>query len=92
MPKPLNPAECRRYRAALVSVRARMRSDGLTGRITQADVVDALRRSGYDRSPRYVRAVMAGEKRSRPALREISAAVRRIRTRRREADRLPDWL
>ena len=81
-----------RYHAVRHSIRARMRSDGLTGRITRAEVVRTLQASGFDRSDRYVRAVLSGEKTSRPALREIAAAVRRVRERRREAERLPDWL
>ena len=61
-----------------------------SGRITYAALSAALRSAGYDRSPRYVRAVLNGEKRSRPALREISAAVDAIR--RLDTAHLPDWL
>lgn len=90
MASPWTPAEVRRYGTVRHSVRARMRATVRSGRLTQADVVRALRAAGYDRSPRYVRAVLDGEKRSRPALREISAAVRALR-RAAETD-LPDWL
>ena len=67
-----------------------MRATPRSGRIALAEVAGALRLAGYTRSHRYLRAVLSGEKRSRPALREISAAVRAIRAR-REAE-LPDWL
>ena len=90
MGKPWTPAEIRRYESARHAVNTRMRATPRSRRITLADVVDALRGAGYARSERYVRAVLGGEKRSRPALREISAAVRACRTR-REAG-LPEWL
>ena len=90
MARPFTPAEIRRYEIARHTVKHRMRATPRSRRITQSDVVRALRAAGYDRSPRYVRAVLSGEKRSRPALREISAAVRALRGT-AEAD-VPDWL
>ena len=67
-----------------------MRATDRSGRITTQEVSKALCQTGYPRSPRYVRAVLAGEKVSRPALREISAAVRTLPAM-REND-LPAWL
>ena len=90
MAKPLSPAEARRYVAVRYAIKARMRATPRSGRVTLAGVVDALQAAGYDRSPRYVRAVLNGEKRSRPALREISAAVDAVRERMERG--LPDWL
>ena len=90
MARPLSPAETQRYAAVRHAIKARMRATPRSGRIRLADVVEALRAAGYERSPRYVRAVLNGEKRSRPALREISAAVDAVRAR-MESD-LPDWL
>ena len=67
-----------------------MRATALSGRIPVAAVSEALAVRGVVRSGRYLRAVLSGEKRSRPALREVSAAVRALRG---EADaELPDWL
>ena len=81
-----------RYDAALAGVRTRMRCDDrlAIGRITAADVYRALVSAGYARTYRYVRAVLSGCKRSRPCLRECSAAVGAIR-KRREVE-LADWL
>ena len=90
MGKQFTPAEVRRYEAVRYAIRARMRATPRSGRVTLADASDALERAGRARSHRYLRAVLSGEKRSRPALRELSAAVRAIRER-READ-LPSWL
>ena len=90
MARPFTPAEIRRYEAVRLTLRQRMRATDRSGRVTRAAVVRALRAAGYDRSDRYVRAVLSGEKRSRPALREISAAVRTLRA---DAEAgLPDWL
>lgn len=90
MPRPFTPADVRRYEAVRLAINARMRTTLRSGRIPRRDVVAALRAAGFRRSERYVRTVLSGEKRSRPALREISAAVRAVRA---EAERdLPDWL
>ena len=88
--RPLTPLEQQRYHKVRHAVRARTRATDRSGRITVSDIVDTLHAAGYERSHRYVRAVLAGEKISRPALREISAAIRRVRQR-REAH-LPEWL
>ena len=90
MGKPFSPGDRARYDTVRRQVRHRMRATARSGRITLPQVVAALREAGYRRSPRYVRAVLAGEKTSRPALREISAAIEALRA---EAEReLPDWL
>ena len=90
MAKPFTPGDRGKYDAVRHQIRAQMRATDRSGRITVEAVAGALQSAGYDRSPRYVRAVLSGEKTSRPALREISAAVRAVRTH-TEAD-LPDWL
>ncbi|MEL6617066.1 MAG: hypothetical protein AAFQ43_15090 [Bacteroidota bacterium] len=59
-------------------------------RVTFPEVAAALNAAGYARSHRYLRAVLSGEKRSRPALREISAAVDAVHRQRRVG--LPDGL
>jgi hypothetical protein len=90
MARLFTPSEVRRYDAVRFDIKARMRATDRSTRITLTDIVGALGAAGYDRSPRYVRAVLNGEKRSRPALREISAAVDAVR---RNMERgLPDWL
>ena len=86
----MNPAERQRYHKVRRCVRARTRATDRSGRITVDAIAGALRAAGYDRSPRYVRAVLSGEKVSRPALREISAAIRTLRQRNEE--HLPHWL
>lgn len=90
MAKPFTPVDSRKYDAVSHDIRHRMRATDRSGRVTVEAVSNALRAAGYSRSPRYVRAVLSGEKTSRPALREISAAVRAIRDH-AESD-LPDWL
>ncbi|NNF57802.1 MAG: hypothetical protein HKN04_06130 [Rhodothermaceae bacterium] len=67
-----------------------MRATDRLSRITQPHLAAVLNQAGYARSHRYIRSVLAGETISRPALREISAAVQAIRAR-QEAD-VPAWL
>lgn len=88
--KPMLPHERQRYHNIRRAIRSRMRATDRSGRITVDDVAAALRAAGYARSPRYVRAVLSGEKVSRPALREISAAIGSIRERMERG--IPDWL
>ena len=87
MGKPLSPSERREYNRVRFDVRSRMGPTNRSGRILLADLVHALQAGG---SPRYVRAVLSGEKVSRPALREIRAALRALRQHRARAG--PDWL
>ena len=67
-----------------------MRATVPFGRIIRQATAQTLHAAGYPRSPRYIRAVLSGEKRSRSALREISAAIDAIRQ--RDASDRPDWL
>ena len=90
MGKAFTSGDHARYHRVRAQIRARMRATDRSERITLPEVVDALRSAGFARSHRYVRAVLSGEKTSRPALREISAAVDALR-KRKEAY-LPDWL
>lgn len=88
MARPLNPAEVARYEAKLATLRARMRGDGRTGRITAADMHRACVAAGHPISYRYLHAVLAGAKQSRPALHLVSAAMGAIRA----ARSIPNWL
>jgi hypothetical protein len=90
MPRPFTLAERARYEAVRRAILHRMADDGRTGRITVAEVQRALLAAGYDRGYEYVKAVLNGRKRSRPMLREVSAAVRAVRERRLR--RIPDWM
>ena len=90
MGRPLNPREAARYDEVRHQIKGRMRASGVDRRVTLPEIVGALQRAGYARSHRVLRAVLSGEKRSRPALREISAAIDAVR-RQRRAER-PDWL
>ena len=92
MPRPWTPAETARYESVRRDLRRRMLClDRAALRpVTQAEVHRALVSAGYSRSYRYVRAVLSGAKRSRPCLRECSAAVDAVRAAR--ARTLPDWL
>jgi len=90
MAKPFSPAARRRYDAVRLGIRSRMRATDRSGRITLAELAAALRAAGSERSERYLRAVLSGEKVSRPALRELSAAVRAVRARRERG--VPEWL
>ncbi|OZC02751.1 hypothetical protein [Rubricoccus marinus] len=90
MARPFNRGEIARYDAVRHRIQHDMRASGDDARITLRDLVLALSAAGYDRSHRDLRAVLSGEKRSRPALRECSAAVAAIRRQRRSA--LPSWL
>ena len=90
MPRPFFPTETARYEAVRTAILRGMADDGTTGRITVAEVRRVLGAAGYDRGYEYVKAVLGGRKRSRPVLREVSAAVRMIRARRLQD--VPGWL
>lgn len=81
--KPFSPFQRQQYHKVRCAIQ--MRTADRSGRITVSDVVIAFREAGYTRSLRYTRAVLAGEKISRPALREVRAVVREIRRRREHA-------
>ena len=90
MSRPFTPAEAARYEGVRREILRRMWDDGRSGRITVAEVQRVLCSGGYDRSHEYVKAVLNGRKRSRIVLREVSAAIRVIRSHR--LAEVPDWL
>lgn len=91
MARTLTDDERDRYHGVRLGVRASTRSDGLTGTVTRADIAAALAAVGRPRSERYVSSVLDGERVSRPALRDIAAAIPAVRTARRAAEGVPAW-
>ncbi|MEO0558989.1 MAG: hypothetical protein AAF170_12475 [Bacteroidota bacterium] len=67
-----------------------MQATDRSGRTTYIRLAEALEKAGFARSSHDLRAVLNGEKRSRPVLREISATIDAIRQ--LEEQHLPDGL